>query len=100
MTGWLPDSFGSVVALLGAVTVGWVFHGVLRGDLAAWSPGAVGGLVVGGLLLLAGSRLKGRFEPERFVTGRTGGDDEEYDPRFSPLDESPSEDADDDSRPR
>lgn len=92
----VPYSFGSAVALLGALVTGRVIHGVLRGGLHVGSPAAVVGVVVGGSLLLVGHRWEQRFDPSRFVIGRTDdADEEDYEPAFSPIDGSPADDRSD-----
>lgn len=86
MVSRLPRMFGSALLLTGAFAVGGVIHGVaVEGTIRATSPAAVGGLLVGGLLLLAGRRLEREFDPSEYVPGgetedESDGGDEELTP--------------------
>lgn len=76
--------------LFGAFAIGGVIHGVaVEGTMAPFSPIAVGGIVLGGVLVAVGVRLERAFDPSDYVADddEHGEDDDEdaFDEEFSPI---------------
>lgn len=87
MRGRLPGSFGSVVALFGAFSVGWALHQTIKRGASVTAPGVLVGLLVGVGCIILGYRLKRRFDPATLVRATGDDDAEEFDESFSPLKE-------------
>jgi hypothetical protein len=95
MPGAVARGVGSVLLLTGAFAIGGILHRtVVEGTLAATSPAAVGGVLVGAALVFAGKRLEGGLAarpPDGGHENGNDGDDDgdgEFDERLSPVDES------------
>lgn len=86
----IPRAFGSGLLLFGAFAIGAVLHEVLvTGSAGAFSPFAVGGVLVGGVFILVGLRLERRFDPSEFVPATEEEEEklDEFDEDMTPVSE-------------
>lgn len=85
----IPRMFGSVLMLVGAFAIGSVIHRVVvRGVMDPLSPLAVGGTLVGVVVILVGMRLEREFEPSEYVPDEESAEDDdepEFDEELSPV---------------
>jgi len=84
----IPGMFGSVLTLSGAFAIGGVIHGAaVEGTIRPFSPAAVGGLLVGVVLVLVGRRLEREFDPSEYVPGGDEDGEDEGDEELTPVPE-------------